>query len=38
MSTYNLNGAGVSYAIYDQALQKHNILVKAKNFLVFQVG
>jgi structural maintenance of chromosome 1 len=36
-STYHLNGSNVTYTAYNQALEKHNILVKAKNFLVFQV-
>jgi hypothetical protein len=27
----------VSAADYQQALEKHNILIKARNFLVFQV-
>lgn len=35
-STYSLNGKSVSYLLYNQSLEKHNILVKAKNFLVFQ--
>ena len=35
-STYSLNGRNVTYLLYNQSLEKHNILVKAKNFLVFQ--
>ncbi|EPQ50920.1 condensin complex subunit SMC1 [Gloeophyllum trabeum ATCC 11539] len=35
-SEYKLNGKVVTYAAYNAALQSHNILVKAKNFLVFQ--
>lgn len=35
-STYSLNGKSVTYLLYNQSLEKHNILVKAKNFLVFQ--
>jgi len=31
-----LNGKNVTYLLYNQSLEKHNILVKAKNFLVFQ--
>lgn len=35
-SEYKLNGKTVTYAAYNAALISHNILVKAKNFLVFQ--
>ncbi|KAJ9093054.1 hypothetical protein QFC21_006547 [Naganishia friedmannii] len=35
-STYSLNGRVVTHTTYNQSLEKHNILVKAKNFLVFQ--
>ncbi|TIB40096.1 hypothetical protein E3P86_00824 [Wallemia ichthyophaga] len=35
-SEYRLNGRAISYADYNQALVKENILVKSKNFLVFQ--
>lgn len=35
-SEYKLNGKVVTYTNYNAALIKHNILVKAKNFLVFQ--
>ena len=35
-SEYKLNNRVVTYAAYNDALVKHNILVKAKNFLVFQ--
>lgn len=35
-SEYKLNDKVVSYSAYNNALIKHNILVKAKNFLVFQ--
>ena len=35
-SEYKLNGKPVTYTAYNAALVKHNILVKAKNFLVFQ--
>ncbi|KAJ9105029.1 hypothetical protein QFC19_003660 [Naganishia cerealis] len=35
-STYSLNGRTVTHTTYNQSLEKHNILVKAKNFLVFQ--
>jgi structural maintenance of chromosome 1 len=35
-STYSLNGRAVTHTTYNQSLEKHNILVKAKNFLVFQ--
>jgi structural maintenance of chromosome 1 len=36
VSEYRLNGKVVTYAAYNAALVSHNILVKAKNFLVFQ--
>ena len=35
-SEYKLNNRVVTYASYNDALIRHNILVKAKNFLVFQ--
>ena len=35
-SEYKLNKRTVTYTTYNEALMKHNILVKAKNFLVFQ--
>ena len=35
-SEYKLNDKAVTYAAYNSALVSHNILVKAKNFLVFQ--
>ena len=35
-SEYKLNGRTVTYSAYNAALVSHNILVKAKNFLVFQ--
>nr|VWO99827.1 NOT4p [Ganoderma boninense] len=35
-SEYKLNNKVVSYSAYNAALVQHNILVKAKNFLVFQ--
>jgi structural maintenance of chromosome 1 len=35
-SEYKLNGKTVTHATYNAALVGHNILVKAKNFLVFQ--
>jgi structural maintenance of chromosome 1 len=35
-SEYKLNKRTVTYTTYNEALVKHNILVKAKNFLVFQ--
>ncbi|KAH9930814.1 cohesin complex subunit psm1 [Amylocystis lapponica] len=35
-SEYKLNNRVVAYSAYNNALVKHNILVKAKNFLVFQ--
>ncbi|KAI9008437.1 RecF/RecN/SMC N terminal domain-containing protein [Phycomyces nitens] len=35
-SEYRLNDRQVTYAEYNKALEKENILVKAKNFLVFQ--
>jgi structural maintenance of chromosome 1 len=36
MSEYKLNNKVVTYSAYNAALVSHNILVKAKNFLVFQ--
>ena len=35
-SEYKLDGKTVTYLAYNTALVSHNILVKAKNFLVFQ--
>ena len=35
-SEYKLNDKTVTYAVYNASLISHNILVKAKNFLVFQ--
>ncbi|KAG8849135.1 Structural maintenance of chromosomes protein 1 [Tulasnella sp. 330] len=35
-SEYRINGKAVSYQTYNETLEGHNILVKAKNFLVFQ--
>lgn len=35
-SEYRLNDRVVTYVAYNAALVSHNILVKAKNFLVFQ--
>ncbi|GAA5911296.1 cohesin subunit SMC1 [Sporobolomyces salmoneus] len=35
-SEYRLNGKTVTHKKYDEQLQRFNILVKAKNFLVFQ--
>ncbi|KAF8068609.1 condensin complex subunit SMC1 [Lyophyllum atratum] len=35
-SEYKLNNKAVTYSAYNSALSGHNILVKAKNFLVFQ--
>lgn len=35
-SEYRLDGRVVTYHAYNAALESHNILVKAKNFLVFQ--
>jgi len=35
-SEYKLNNKTVTYSAYNAALISHNILVKAKNFLVFQ--
>ncbi|KIK48679.1 hypothetical protein CY34DRAFT_578815 [Suillus luteus UH-Slu-Lm8-n1] len=35
-SEYRLNNKVVTYSAYNTALTSHNILVKAKNFLVFQ--
>ncbi|KAG0360806.1 RecF/RecN/SMC [Gamsiella multidivaricata] len=36
ISEYKINGKVMLYADYDKALQEINILVKARNFLVFQ--
>lgn len=35
-SEYRINDRQVTFAEYNAALQKENILIKAKNFLVFQ--
>ena len=35
-STYSLNDRDTSYKNYNGQLEKFNVLVKAKNFLVFQ--
>lgn len=35
-STYLLNNRETSYKAYNAQLEKFNVLVKAKNFLVFQ--
>ncbi|CAK5262899.1 unnamed protein product [Mycena citricolor] len=35
-SEYKINTKVVTYNVYNDALKSHNILVKAKNFLVFQ--
>ena len=37
-SEYRLNNKSVTYKVYNDQLEKFNILVKAKNFLVFQVS
>lgn len=37
-SDYRLNGKVVTYKKYNETLEGFNILVKAKNFLVFQVS
>ena len=37
-SEYRLNNKSVTYKAYNDQLEKFNILVKAKNFLVFQVS
>lgn len=36
ISTYKLDRKDVTYELYDEALQKLGLLVKARNFLVFQ--
>jgi structural maintenance of chromosome 1 len=36
VSEYRLNGSVVSYATYSQFLDSQNLLIKARNFLVFQ--
>lgn len=36
-SEYRINDRVVSWSKYNDALEKENILIKAKNFLVFQV-
>lgn len=35
-STYSLNGRETTYKAYNSQLERFNVLVKAKNFLVFQ--
>ena len=35
-SEYQINGKVVTFSAYNAALVDHNILIKAKNFLVFQ--
>ena len=35
---YKLNDRAVSWEQYNKKLEQYNILVKARNFLVFQVG
>ena len=35
-STYSLNSRETTYKLYNAQLEKFNVLVKAKNFLVFQ--
>lgn len=37
-SSYKLNGRRVNWDAYDECLQRIGILVKARNFLVFQVN
>lgn len=37
-SQYKLNSKAVSWEAYNKQLKSFNILVKARNFLVFQVG
>lgn len=37
-SEYRLDGKAITFADYNKALANENILVKTKNFLVFQVG
>lgn len=34
---YRINGKAVTFKRYNEQLEKFNILIKAKNFLVFQV-
>jgi len=36
-SEYRIDSKVVSAVEYQQALEAHNILIKARNFLVFQV-
>lgn len=36
VSEYRLDGSVVSYAVYSQFLESQNLLIKARNFLVFQ--
>lgn len=36
MSEYRVNEKVVSFVDYNECLEKENILVKARNFLVFQ--
>ena len=38
VSEYKINGRAVSFAKYNALLEGENILVKARNFLVFQVS
>ncbi|KAJ3113857.1 Structural maintenance of chromosomes protein 1 [Phlyctochytrium bullatum] len=35
-SEYKIDGKAVQYAVYSSTLEKENILIKARNFLVFQ--
>ncbi|KAI9104571.1 RecF/RecN/SMC N terminal domain-containing protein [Phlyctochytrium arcticum] len=35
-SEYKINGKTVTFAVYSSTLEKENILIKARNFLVFQ--
>lgn len=36
VSEYRLNGAVVTYTAYSTALERYNLFVKARNFLIFQ--
>lgn len=36
VSTFQLNGRDVTFEVYEQVLQQIGVLVKARNFLVFQ--
>lgn len=38
MSEYSIDDRAMPYAQYNKVLEGQNILVKARNFLVFQVG